>query len=677
MRRLLPCAWSFVLVLQSLAQTREVEGLIERMDLHYQQGDVAGQERIIDSIRERTAIDAEAGTLVTAWRARLLRSEGKARLALDRLDSSVQDTAGLSPVVRFACLDEHTRVLKQLSRFARAAIQSEAEFHLAEDNGLRKQAISALILKAEILRKLGDVQGALSALIDAEKREEAVGYPLARCNIIINRGNIQYQQERFAEALAQFRQARACARENGFPPLEQDAVFNIGSALSQMHNDSIGPAIDVYESALADPHTKGDRLFAADLHGAIALLHWYREDLSKARAELDQALAIRQEIKDTLGQAMDLVTLAKLQRASGHSDEALTTARHALELGRASGALETVRSALWQLARSLRALDRDKEAGEFMEEYIDVDDTLEERESGELTMDLEYKYELGKKEARIADVEARNRRRDLQLAGSAIIAGLLVVLLILVVRNIQNLRARQAQTRQLHEQQVNELLKQQEIRSFDAMMLGQEKERTRVAKDLHDRMGALLSTIRLRFSALQGRIEDLGARIDRQDDQAFKLLDEAVVEVRRISHDMVKGDLSKFGLTVALQDLCDTLRVPGTMDVELGVHGLDQRLDAAMEVAVYRMVQEAVGNVLKHARATELSIQINRAPASLNVLVEDNGVGFDLSNAQEGMGMGNLRERASALGGVVVVDSHVGHGTTVTVDLPLKDRTDA
>lgn len=665
------------MVLRSQGQTVSPEGLIGRMELLYQQGDVVGQERILDSVGESTATDREARTLLAAWRSRLLRSEGKARLALDRLDSSIRDTSGLSPLVRFACLDEHTRLLKQLSRFDRASIQAEAEFRLAEGNGLGKQAISALVLKAEILRKLGDVQGALTALIDAERREASIGYPLARCNITINRGNILYQQERFAEALALFRQARACARESGFLPLEQNAVFNIGSSLSQMHQDSIGPAIAVYEGALEDPSTKGDKLFAADLHGAIALLHWNREDLTRARTELDQALAIRQEIKDTLGQAMDLVTLAKLQRASGHADEALATAKRALELGRSSGALEAVRSALWQLARSLRALDRDKEAGEFMEAYIDIDDTLEERESGELTMDLEYKYELGKKEARIAVVEARNRRRDLQLTGSAIIAGLLVLLLILVVRNVKNLRARQAQTRQLHEQQVNELLKQQEIRSFDAMMLGQEKERTRVAKELHDRMGALLSTIRLRFSALQGRIEDLGARIDRQDDQAFKLLDEAVVEVRRISHDMVKGDLAKFGLKVALEDLCGTLRVPGTMDVELGVHGLDQRLNAAMEVAVYRMVQEAVGNVLKHAKATELSIQVNRAPASLNVLVEDNGVGFDLSSAKEGMGMGNLRERASALGGVVVVDSQVGHGTTVTVDLPLRDRADA
>jgi two-component system NarL family sensor kinase len=653
------------------AQVPDPVVLYQRIDALYEHGDAASQERLLDSVLAASGRSNGLSKLARVFKARLMRNKGAARAALDILDTIVSDTAGTLPLIRYACMDERARVLKQLGRFPRAEIEAGDALAIARAHRLDRQEVAALILSAEIARKLGKVDVALAFLVQAEKLEERVGYPLARCNVIINRGNILYQQGRASEALARYREARECALAEGLQPLVMNAVFNEGSALSQMHEDSLAPAIAVYEKALADPYVKQDRRHEADLLGAIGMLRKFQGRYDLARAAIERSMAIRRSLDDTLNLAQELVDLATVFRKQGELDKALDAAQRGLVMSRSNRALENERDALREVDRILRELGRDREANAVMDDYILVDDTLEERESGERTVDMEYKYELEKKEGRIANAEARTRRRELQLIGSAVIAALLVLVLALVVRNVQHLRKRQSQTRELHEQQVNDLLKQQEIRSLDAMMQGQERERERVAKDLHDRLGTMLSTIRMRFSALQGRIEGIEVRQERQDDQAFGLLDEAVVEVRRISHDMVRGNLSRFGLTVALEDLCATLRFPGTMDVELGVFGLDQRLEGKLEIAVYRIVQEAVGNVLKHAKASELSIQVNRAPASLNVIVEDNGVGFDRARANEGMGMGNLRERAAVFGGVVSVDSRAGHGTTVTVDIPL------
>jgi signal transduction histidine kinase len=134
---------------------------------------------------------------------------------------------------------------------------------------------------------------------------------------------------------------------------------------------------------------------------------------------------------------------------------------------------------------------------------------------------------------------------------------------------------------------------------------------------------------------------------------------------------MARSTVSQFGLRRALEDLAASIEVPGRLEVELSTFGLDERMDPKIELALYRMVQESVSNALKHARADHLSIQLTRNAGGVNLLVEDNGRGFDPQAVKEGMGMGNLRARAAEFQGVVNVDSKAGRGTIVSIDIPL------
>ncbi|HRD53311.1 MAG TPA: ATP-binding protein, partial [Flavobacteriales bacterium] len=157
------------------------------------------------------------------------------------------------------------------------------------------------------------------------------------------------------------------------------------------------------------------------------------------------------------------------------------------------------------------------------------------------------------------------------------------------------------------------------------------------------------------------------------------LLEQTTSELRQISHDMAAATLNRFGLEKALKDLRDTLHISGRLHVELNTFGLDQRtgsapgtgLERSVEIALYRIVQELVSNVLKHAKASELSIAVTRAPGRLSVVVSDNGLGFDTAQQSDGMGLSNVRSRAAALGANVQVDSTSGKGTTVSVECPV------
>ncbi len=263
------------------------------------------------------------------------------------------------------------------------------------------------------------------------------------------------------------------------------------------------------------------------------------------------------------------------------------------------------------------------------------------------------------------DLEIKNLK-FIQLSGGITFVLLIIILIIIVQKRLVQNR--------LANQKINDLLQQQEINSLQGVLAGQEKERQRIATDLHDKLGAILGMVKLHFSAVEERIDVLRDDNKKQYDKANELLDKASTEVRNISHNLLSGVLVKFGLVPALQDLKDTVEATGKLKVQL-VAG-DQtggRLSGEQELQVYRIVQELISNILKHAKATEAVIQLNRTNGEINLIVEDNGVGFDVEAARQkqGIGLKNLEARAAKLKAKLHFDSGKGAGTTVSVDIPL------
>ena len=154
--------------------------------------------------------------------------------------------------------------------------------------------------------------------------------------------------------------------------------------------------------------------------------------------------------------------------------------------------------------------------------------------------------------------------------------------------------------------------------------------------------------------------------------KASNMLDDAYQEVRRIAHDMVSGVLTKFGLVPALQELARTISTNGKMNVKVITSGLGDRLDSKVEITLYRIIQELLSNILKHAKASEAIIQLTRLNGELNISVEDNGKGFNPEKIKYGMGIKNMEARVQALDGSVFIDSGKGNGTTVMIDLPIE-----
>lgn len=196
----------------------------------------------------------------------------------------------------------------------------------------------------------------------------------------------------------------------------------------------------------------------------------------------------------------------------------------------------------------------------------------------------------------------------------------------------------------------------------------QEKERKRIASDLHDGVGAMLSAAKLNLNMLRsGAIpkEELTEALGETKD----MIDETIETVRRISKDLLPSSLDVFGLSKAVEELCEKLDNPKTR-VKYEAHGDEVALTKQQELLVYRMIQELINNALKHAEASVIRVNINWEE-SLTVTVHDDGKGFNVEeirgDIKRGVGLYSIENRAGLIGGSVVFKSQPGEGTTVNI----------
>src|SRR6185503_19238452 len=223
-------------------------------------------------------------------------------------------------------------------------------------------------------------------------------------------------------------------------------------------------------------------------------------------------------------------------------------------------------------------------------------------------------------------------------------------------------------------ERIKTIEKEQQISSLQSMINGQETERTRIAKDLHDGLGGIFSTVKMHYSTLTK--DTPGIKDNPLYKKTLDLINNASDELRKVAHNMMPEVLMKVGLAEALQDFCNNISSGKLLKITLQTFGMEKRLSSSTEIMLYRIIQELVNNIIKHAYATEAIIQINREGNRLSLTIEDNGRGFDTREAEEkrSMGMATVRSRVDYLNGRLTIDSRKDIGTTVMIDLLLNEN---
>jgi signal transduction histidine kinase len=201
------------------------------------------------------------------------------------------------------------------------------------------------------------------------------------------------------------------------------------------------------------------------------------------------------------------------------------------------------------------------------------------------------------------------------------------------------------------------------------MLKGQEEERSRLAKDLHDGLGGLLSGVKFSLSNMKDNLivtPDNMAVFERSLD----MLDTSIKELRRVAHNMMPEMLTKFGLDEALREYSNSVTATKLLNVKYQSFGMHERLAKSFEIIIYRIVQELINNVLKHSLSSDVLVQLVKEGHRVNVLVEDNGKGFDTSilETNKGAGWTSIKSRVDYLRGRIDIHSEINKGTSVTME---------
>lgn len=200
----------------------------------------------------------------------------------------------------------------------------------------------------------------------------------------------------------------------------------------------------------------------------------------------------------------------------------------------------------------------------------------------------------------------------------------------------------------------------------------QESERARIARNLHDEIGSLLTAARLYLRQLPTEAPGKTPAIR---EQSLAIVDDMIHNTRRITHDLLPPTLEKFGFQAAAEDLCVRIDRTDSLRVTLVDNSTDRRLRPAAELALYRILQELLNNTLKYAAARTVSLKLDRSPTAFTFLYTDDGRGFDPALADgKGLGLRNIEGRVSVVGGRLERITSPGNGLRVTITLPLPDN---
>ena len=280
--------------------------------------------------------------------------------------------------------------------------------------------------------------------------------------------------------------------------------------------------------------------------------------------------------------------------------------------------------------------------------------------------DLGVQYETEKKEAQIHLQQAELKQKS--IFNYILIGGSIALLLILLL-GYRNYRNRQ----KLQQSKIDELEKERKLTATEAVLKGEEQERTRLAKDLHDGLGGMLSGIKYSLGNMK---ENLIMTPDNAQafERSIDMLDSSIREMRRVAHNMMPEILIKYGLDTALKEFCSEIDRSGVIHANYqSVNMKENELGQTTAVNVYRIVQELVNNAIKHAAAKNVLVQAHvfTQEKLLAITVEDDGKGFDTAalGQQEGMGWKNIQNRVEFLTGRLDVQTAPGKGTSVMIEI--------
>jgi len=401
-----------------------------------------------------------------------------------------------------------------------------------------------------------------------------------------------------------------------------------------------------------------------------------REEYVDAIAQFNSALRYAQKLSNKYDESSTIEDIGDAYTEQKKYDVASEQYLLALSLAKEINAAALERNIYGSLSSIEVSRGNYRKANEYLSKKEDAIYQIFDEEDQKQINFLNAKYESEKKETEIRRLTYEEKIQSLEMERRRILIYVLSAFLVLlavafffVLRYYQSRKKIIEQNNQIQKQKIRELEKEKQLVAVRYALQGEEKERSRLARDLHDGLGGLLSGAKMALGSFK---ESYVLNEDQADSfkHALDLLNKSIGELQRVAHNMMPQALINGTIKDAVGEFCEKIDAGSSLSLKFQSYGDDEKIGQNHQIAVYRIIQELVNNIIKHSGATEALVQLVQEKDRISVAVQDNGKGFDPSTAtsSEGHGLKNIRMRVESLGGRLDIDSGIGKGTEISFE---------
>ena len=405
----------------------------------------------------------------------------------------------------------------------------------------------------------------------------------------------------------------------------------------------IGDSLDFVKKAKENTSEAYSHNFMGDVLGSMKQKNIQAPDILKT-------IETKKALNDTLALTINYFNLGQLYKSKRMYPQALDALQSCLQYATQINYTDMQNSAVNEMA------DLYGQMGDYKQSlfYLKKHAILSTAKNSKTIDELQTKYEITQREDQLLKQQFEITKRNYWMIG-IIVFVLLMLLIVFVFYKQAQLKQRNA--------------------AMQAIIETEESERRRIAQDLHDSVSQTMSAAKINLTVIGGELPFVSDDQRKRFEKAINLVDYGFREVRTISHNMMPWALHKTGLAQVIRHFIENIE-NDTIAINFYSKGFDAPFDDTIEIILYRVLQESVNNVMKHANASRLDISLIRDETNISLTIEDNGLGFDAANpeAYSGMGLNNLRSRINFLKGKVELDSQVGRGTLVSVYVPVTGK---
>jgi len=523
-------------------------------------------------------------------------------------------------------------------------------------NKMPKKLIDLYTIKGLAYHYKGNYNKAIEAHLEAAKIGDSIKFNAGKAKIFNNIGIAYIEMQNWVKAEEYMNKSLKICRALD---IKRGMVYLLGNlGIIYKNQFKYDKAIEMYLESNLIGETINDQRAISRNYDNLGSLYEEQENYNEALKYYQKSLKTSKELEDKQTIAVSLHNIGSVYTKQRNFDAARSSFEQSLSIANAIGSLNNIKETHYGLAEMYETQGKYQQSIIERKNYEKWKDSIINTEHLSAISELEVKYKTEIKDKEIIQKQLKlDRKQKLNVFLTSLSITLLITSIVLWFGFTQRQKRKN--------QEILTLKREHQIKTLESLIEGEEKERLRIAKELHDGVNGDLS-------ALKYKLISLSDTNNKVINEAIKMLDRSCEQVRAISHNLIPPSLEDFELVEALENYCHKMNDIHKVLLTFQHLGNKFALPKKEEINIFRIIQELVSNSIKHADASEINVQLSNRNKSLQVTVDDNGKGFDRNklDTHDGIGMSNIQSRVDYLNANVDFSSGP-RGTSFIIEIDL------